>query len=331
MKTSNKNIDPKMSICVPVYNVEKYIERCTRSILEQTLNEIEIIFINDCSPDNSWEILKSVIEEYPQRKDKIKLLENDTNSGPGISRQNCARIANGEYIYFADSDDWLEPNMLERLYELAIESDADIVGCQVNIVTKTGSRHVSNYRTNFSHEEWISNMIRMPDLTISIALWTRLIRRKIYDSTIVEDYLIKDLVRFEDFLNVIKCHYFSKKVIWINEPLYNHDWSNSKSVTKKTDVRAIESYIRQGDALEKFFISQNDSRFKAEIDQFKLKAKNQLITNAKFLSPSRWRSLWPELNTKYDVSKKQSLMMRLANLKLDFILTLCANLYSKIR
>ena len=324
-------MEPKVSICVPVYKAEDYIERCSRSIFEQTLQDIEIIFINDCSPDRSWAILKSIIEEYPHRKSQIKLIENPENVGPGVSRQKCAKVANGAFIYFADSDDWLEPSMLERMYEVATKNKADIVGCQVNIIPRSGKPFRSNYRTDLSKEEWISNMILMPDLSISIALWTRMIRRNIYERTIVGEDTIKDLVRFEDFLNVVKCHYYSNKIVWIEDPLYNHDWSNLGSVTKKKDKRAFDSYIRQAYALEIFFHEKDVNLYDSEISIFKTRAKNQYITNVDFFDPSKWRDLWPELNKNKNVSRKQRIMMWLASHKFDSLLYVLVKLYHKRR
>lgn len=322
---------PKVSICVPVFNVEKYIERCVRSICSQTLDDIEIIFINDCTPDRSWEILKTTIADYTGRESQIRLLENHSNSGPGISRQRCAQVATGEYIYFCDSDDWLEPEMLETMYDAALRHDADIVGCQVNIIPRTGTPFPSSYRTNFTKEQWVSNIIMMPDLTISIALWTRLIRKSIYDKTFVDEERLHGLVRFEDFLNVVKCHYYSDRIHWLQQPLYNHDWSNMGSVTKTNNAQAVESCIRMASALEQFFTEKNITAYKREIDHFKASAKNQLIMSTGLYDPQRWRLMWPELNNYPNVSRKAKIAMRLAAGKHDQFLQLCNKTFRAIQ
>lgn len=150
---------PKVSVCVPVFKVERYIERCVVSICNQTLDELEIIFINDQSPDKSWKILKETIAQYPQRLANIILLENASNLGPAISRQRCAQVATGEYIYFADSDDWLDKDMLATMYNIAVEKKADIVGTDIFVIPPSGTPFTRTYRTFASKNEWISNMI----------------------------------------------------------------------------------------------------------------------------------------------------------------------------
>ncbi|MBR1444799.1 MAG: glycosyltransferase [Firmicutes bacterium] len=116
----------KVSVIVPVYNSEKYLQECLKYLLNQTLEEIEIICINDASTDNSVEILGSAVAQYPN---KIKAVTLKENSGPGTARNLGISIAKGEYIGFVDSDDLVKPNMFEIMYKKAIEDKADVVDC----------------------------------------------------------------------------------------------------------------------------------------------------------------------------------------------------------
>ncbi len=104
-----KNYD--VSIIVPIYNVEKFIAKCAITLMEQDYKNIEYIFVNDCTPDNSMQVLSDTLTKYPNRKDDIKIINNAQNSGSSITRKNGLDIANGEYILFIDSDDWVELNM----------------------------------------------------------------------------------------------------------------------------------------------------------------------------------------------------------------------------
>ena len=97
---------PPVSVIIPIYNVEKYIERCVRSLMEQTLNDIEYIFVNDCTPDRSIEILQRTIAEYPQRKKYIQILTHDRNRGSACARNNGVKAATGEYIIHCDMISW---------------------------------------------------------------------------------------------------------------------------------------------------------------------------------------------------------------------------------
>lgn len=106
---------PKVSIIIPVYGVEKYIERSARSLFEQTLDDIEYLFIDDCTPDKSVEILKRVLEEYPHRKSQVVIHRMEQNSGQAKVREWGMRNATGEYVIHCDSDDWVDMHMYEEI------------------------------------------------------------------------------------------------------------------------------------------------------------------------------------------------------------------------
>lgn len=117
----------KVSVIIPVYNTEKYIGECIESILKQTLQDIQIILVDDGSQDRSMEIM----EEYAGRYDNIIIVRQD-NSGPGVARKNGLGHATGEYVWFVDADDLLKPEACEKMYRLAKERDVDIAICNYN-------------------------------------------------------------------------------------------------------------------------------------------------------------------------------------------------------
>ena len=108
---------PKVSFLVPVYNVSAYIGRCARSLFEQTFDDIEYIFVNDCTPDDSMERLEAVIEQYPERAGQVKIINQEQNQGPGTARNVALLAASGEYVCCVDSDDYVEYNMYALLQE----------------------------------------------------------------------------------------------------------------------------------------------------------------------------------------------------------------------
>lgn len=126
-----------LSIVVPVYNVEKYLSKCLNTLVNQTLNDIEIIIVNDVSPDNSQEIIDEYKNKYSQ---KIIPFINETNRGLGYSRNFGISKARGEYIGFVDSDDWVDARMFERLYSSAKKGDYDIVICDVYRVDESNDK-----------------------------------------------------------------------------------------------------------------------------------------------------------------------------------------------
>ena len=124
---------PKVSIIIPVYGVEKYIERCSRSLFEQTLDDLEYLFIDDCTPDKSIDVLKNILEEYPNRKNQVVIHRMDQNSGQAIVRRWGMLNATGKYVTHCDSDDWIDVRMYEAMYNKAITNNADVVVCDYEI------------------------------------------------------------------------------------------------------------------------------------------------------------------------------------------------------
>ena len=113
---------PKVSVIIPVYNTERYLRRCLDSVCNQTLSDIEIICINDCSTDNSLDILK----EYADKDKRIKIINFKENKGAAVARNTGIDIVNGEYIGFIDSDDFVDSDFYEKLYNTASENNSDI-------------------------------------------------------------------------------------------------------------------------------------------------------------------------------------------------------------
>ena len=117
----------KVSILVPVYGVEKYIERCARSIFEQTYHNLDIVFVDDCTPDKSIEILKRVLEEYSDRKAQTRIIRHEHNRGLAAARNTAVAAAVGTFLIHVDSDDWIENDAVEELVKKQEETGADFV------------------------------------------------------------------------------------------------------------------------------------------------------------------------------------------------------------
>ena len=127
----NMAMQPKVSIIITVYNREKFIEECARSLFEQSLDDIEYIFVNDASTDNSIEVLEKTASDYPKRIPFIKIITLDKNGGVANARNIGIENATGDYIIHTDSDDWVDKDMFEQLYTKAIKTNADVVGCNI--------------------------------------------------------------------------------------------------------------------------------------------------------------------------------------------------------
>ena len=159
----------KVSIIVPVYNVEKYIRRCLDSLVNQTIDDYEVIFVNDGSPDNSKDIILEYMEKYP---DIIKLYDKE-NGGQGSARNLGIKKATGEYLGFVDSDDFVNLEMFKKMYDLAKQKKSDIVACSYKIYYEN-SNTFEDYNLKMNNETIIEDYIMEQP-----AIWNKLIKREL--------------------------------------------------------------------------------------------------------------------------------------------------------
>jgi len=136
---------PAVSVIVPIYNVERYMEKCARSLFGQTLEDIEFVFVDDCTPDRSVEILLDVLEEYPSRKAQVKISRMPKNSGQAKVRIRGLSLATGDYVIHCDADDFVEENAYETMYRKAVSEGCDIVICDYRRGNATGWENCSTY------------------------------------------------------------------------------------------------------------------------------------------------------------------------------------------
>lgn len=285
---------PKVSVCVPVYHVAGYIEACVKSLMEQTLGEVEYIFVDDRSPDDSIKLLEATVARYPERRNSVTIIRNSENMGPGLSRKRAAAMATGEYIYFPDSDDWMEPDMLESMYRKAIEDKADIVRCHILCHYDNKAKRMPG-RIDYSLEEWRRHLIICDD--VYIGLTTSLFHRPIIDS-ILTAYPSVRLYSFEDYLLVVEAFFYASKVSFIERDFYHCNTDNPYSVTKHISERTIESILTVAQSLYEFCASRNDSYiYLPLVRNFMAASKLRFLTDTKMWQPERWRSTWPELNS----------------------------------
>ena len=217
----------KLSIIVPVYNIIQYLPKCLDSILSQTLRDIEIICVDDCSTDSSF----SILEEYKSKDDRIKLLKLAKNYGQGYARNRGIEIAQGEYIGFVDGDDYVDPNYFEALYNSAVKNNADI---SVTSILK----HKKNYKKynviykNADIAENIQDKIKLcgDKKKFFFYAWN-----KIYKTDLItrNDIKFAQGQIYEDVIFAIKALYYSNRVVSVPEIKYHYIERKNSSVKRK--------------------------------------------------------------------------------------------------
>lgn len=254
---------PKISVIIPVYNVEKYLAQCLDSVINQTYKNLEIICVDDCSTDNSREIL----QEYAKKDDRIKLVFNEQNSGPGYTRNNGLNIASGDYIHFIDSDDWLDLDTYEYLINKANKNKAEVFYFYVRQIS-----NISNQQKKWSHYNGeklntICNIGTNPQISDN---WIRYIYNKLY----LKSFLDKNNIRFNDY-PCYEDHEFSLKVLlfansiyYVDKVFYNYRVDNSHSITGKFYEYIEYAYLSYKNALSLFENFEDDLKNKLIINEF---------------------------------------------------------------
>ncbi len=201
-----------ISIIIPVYNVKPYLERCLCSVISQTYSDLEIIVIDDGSNDGSAEICDDFMRQDP----RITVIHQE-NAGLSSARNRGLDIANGEWIAFLDSDDWIEPDMLQTLYELATNYHADISSCATinEIRGETENKHYDGLIREFCFNEMIGGLISGEFIRFEV--WNKLWRR-----SIIKDLRFKVGQVSEDVYFDFRAFHLANKLVHINNPLHHY-------------------------------------------------------------------------------------------------------------
>ena len=240
----------KVSVIVPVYNTEKYLRRCLDSLVNQTLKEIEIIIINDCSTDNS----KNILDEYEKKYQNIKVFHNKTNKGIGYNRNLGIKKASGEFIGFIDSDDWVEKNMFEKMYNKAKRDNLDLVIC--NYFRKLMKEdELIDIESDFNIKYFDNTSLeKSPNLLLYIntAPWN-----KLYKKELIENVKFPEDLKYEDAVFVMESLAEAKNIGMVEDKL-NYYLVRSKSETtvmneKVFDILTITKIIENNFKKTKYY------------------------------------------------------------------------------
>ena len=234
----------KVSVIVPFYNVENYIRKCLTSLINQTLQEIEILIVNDGSKDGSKEIVNEFIQKHP---DKMKYFEKE-NGGLSDARNYAIPYATGEYIAFLDSDDYIEPTMYEKMYKKAVEEKADMVEC--DFVWEYPEKSIISSTDTYEGKKQML-------LNARVVAWNKLIKRQLLQETKV---IFPKGYRYEDVEFFYQLLPFIEKVAFVKEP-FIHYVQREDSISNTQNERTIElldvldhviTYYKERDLYEEY-------------------------------------------------------------------------------
>lgn len=245
-------MESKVSIIVPIYNVEKYIKKCINSILNQTYKNLEIILINDCSTDNSGKILEEIIKN----DNRCIYIEKEKNSGLAATRNTGIKKSTGDYLAFVDSDDWVSEDYVEKLLNAIQKSGADIAVCDYATVNKSGQISIANslYPLNneSNHKEKVA-YIRNHSVT-------KMINKKSFKE--IDLLFPEEIKRAEDMATIIPLLTKAKKIELVNEPLYYYFQRENSLSNKSEKGKKLDFY----DKAYRLIIENSEKGYEKEIE-----------------------------------------------------------------
>lgn len=307
----------KVTIVTLTYNVEKYFERCLKSIFEQDFDNIEFLIVNNCSTDNSMKVLEETLKQYPNRKSQVVIQNNERNMGYCYSMNKGFEMATGDYVTFVDSDDWLEPGSISKCVAIMEDKNYDILQFE-NYVDRYARRiHRKNHvKDNPTNLDCINAMLISPEI-MEGTFWT-----KFYKTEFVKKSGLKlppDSPPWSDMCFNVRLFALTNNFGILREPLYhycenenqtvkswmkNHDASRLRVKQESSNLRQVEEHLSAHGLLDKCQEGLNHRKY-----QF----KNDNLIFLNVISLEDWINTFPELNEEALSSKKIKKSIRIRN------------------
>jgi glycosyltransferase involved in cell wall biosynthesis len=293
-----------ISIIVPIYKVENYIERCVRSLLEQTYTGIEYIFVDDCSPDSSISILRKVIKEYPTRIDQIKIISHEKNMGLPAARNTGLKMAIGDYIFHCDSDDYVEKDMIEKMYQTAKEKDADIVWCDWYLSFAKNERYMKqpHYDTPLDALKGILSG------TMKFNVWNKLIKRDLYINNKIS---FPDGHGMAEDMTMIRLFACARSVAYLPKAFYHYVRLNENAFTMNQSPKQLQDILYNTNETIDYIHQKFGDSLNREIAYFKLNVKFPFLITDDIKMYLLWTAWSPEADQYIMDNKSISLRSRL--------------------
>ena len=295
----------KVSLIIPIFKVRNFIERCVCSLFEQTMKDMEYIFVDDASPDDSIDILMSCLEKYPERREQVQILTHKKNQGLPAARNTGLAVATGEYIFHCDSDDFVEKDMLEVMYKSAKEKDADIVYSDFYLSFEKNERYMScpSYAT-------ASDMLKVGLLggNMKYNVWNKLVKRSLYTDNSIT--FPAGYAMGED-MTMIRLAACAKSVAYVPKAFYHYVKLNANAYSATMSERHKVDIRFNVDQTVEFLQNKFGNEIEKEIAFFKLNTKLPFLITDDETQYEVWKEWWPEANKYICENKAQAFRTRL--------------------
>ena len=293
----------KVSVVVPVYKVEAFIERCATSLFEQTLQDVEYIFVDDASPDRSIEILEACIERYPQRKDNIRIIHHSENKGLPAARNTGLEVAQGEYVYHCDSDDFADSEMLQTLYEAAEKNNADMAWCDFWLSFEKNERYMAQPK----YETPMDAVKAMLSGRMKFNVWNKLVRRTLYTENAISFPSGYGMGEDMTMIMLTSC---ASRVAYVPKAFYHYVKLNAGAFSQTYSERHLIDVRHNVDRIVEYFQSKYGEKLNSELAFLKLDVKFPFLIGDDWSKYRLWEEWYPEANRYITSNKSISLRSR---------------------
>lgn len=278
-----------VSILMPIYKVEKYLAKTLDTVFSQTYTNIEYIFVNDCSPDNSLQVLMDSIKQHMIDSNRYIIVNHAKNEGIAVSRADCLAKAKGDYIFFVDSDDLIESCAVEQMVKATNNGAIDIVGCDF-------MKDYASKETTYHHEKYAKtcreNMLLCLNYDIATVLWKLLIRKNLFDNFAITPHV--DIV--EDYIMSVKLYYYAESFVALPKAFYHYVQYNQARVSFQT-FRSVSMHIKGVQEVEAFCREKRlyDDSVAHQLNLRKFNIKSNFLTK-QLLDYDAYKATFPEAN-----------------------------------
>lgn len=282
----------KISVIIPIYNVEHFISHCVVNLMRQTLDEVEYIFVNDATPDDSIRILKEALENFPEKLSQVKILTHEENKGLPAARNTGLKVASGKYIFHCDSDDYMEPDTLKMLYNTAEKQNADYVWCDYFVSLKNDNQ----YKTQREYKD-VDQALRgvlCGDMVYNV--WNKLVKKELY---VNNDIMFPTGHAMGEDMTMIMLLACASKVAFVHYGGYHYVTNNPMALTKKfINNRNINDLLYNVQRTVDFISNKFGEKYTYETNCFKLNLKWFFLAfSSNIESYKLWYKSFPEANT----------------------------------
>ena len=289
-----------ISIIVPIYNVEKYLKKCIESIINQTYKNIEIILVDDGSPDNCGKIC----EEYSQ-KDKRIIVIHKENGGLSDARNKGIDIAKGDYLTFIDSDDFVNIDYIEKLYSSIKLNNTELAQCGISKVNENNEIiEKLNYDENYiktSHE--ILNELYGKHLIENVVVWNKMYAKELFKN-----------IRFpvgkihEDEFTTYKLIYYSKNVAIVSDSLYNYRQNNASIMGRKFNIKRLNLLEALEQRIQFFWDKNEKDLYEKSVKVYLEQLRMYYIKTKKYIRNSK--EIQQDIKRKYKIEYKKFMKVK---------------------